>query len=148
MDFEQPAERRMLVDTIDRYLDDQYDLDERNRIAGNSVGIHVDAGFPQRSYAEPLGATFHGYLADNQVTANDTAPALVTFTRNTGALKQTPSELNWYKYLEDSHYELIVADDELAGLWYDNPSSDPVSSVPLHNTLRVNGLPLRGRNIR
>jgi hypothetical protein len=120
----------------------------RNRIARNSVGIHVDAGFPQRSYAQPLTATFHGYLADNQVTANDTAPALFTFTRNTTALKQTPSELNWYKYLENSVYELIVADDELAGFWYDNPSIDPVSSVTLRNTLRVNSVPLHGRNIR
>lgn len=38
MDFEQPEERRMLVATIDRYLDDRYDLDERSRIARSPEG--------------------------------------------------------------------------------------------------------------
>jgi alkylation response protein AidB-like acyl-CoA dehydrogenase len=38
MDFDEPAERRMLVDTIDRYLDDRYGLDERNRIAFSPEG--------------------------------------------------------------------------------------------------------------
>jgi hypothetical protein len=120
---------------------------KRNRIAGNSVGIHVDAGFPWRSFAEPLTATFRGEFADNEVTANDTAPALLTFTRNTTGLKQTPSELNWNKYLTDSLYELTVADDELEGFLYDNPTNDPVSGVALGNTLLVNGVELVGRNI-
>jgi len=120
---------------------------EGNRIAGNSVGIHVDAGFPRRSSAQSLTATFQGYFAANQVTASDTAPALVTFTRSTTALKQNPSELNSYKYLEDALFEFIVADDELAGFWYDNPSSDPGSGVVLDNTLLVNGVPFSGRNI-
>jgi hypothetical protein len=120
---------------------------EGNRIAGNTIGIVVDAGFSGRAQAQPLTATFHGTFADNEVTANDLAPALVTFTRTTAAIKQTPSELNSYKYLEDSLYEFIVADDELAGFWYDNPSSDPGSGVVLDNTLLVNGVPLNGRNI-
>jgi len=120
---------------------------ERNRIVGNSVGIHMDAMFPYRWYPQPLTVAFHGYFADNQVTANDVAPALITFTRNRAALKQTPSELNNYKYLEDSLFELIVVDDELAGFWYDNPAFDPVSGVALDNTLLVNGVPFNGRNI-
>jgi hypothetical protein len=119
---------------------------EDNRIAGNSIGIVVDAGFTWRGEAQPLTATFHGTFAGNEVTANDSAPALVTFTRTAAALKQNPSQLNPYKYLEDSIYELIVADDELAGFWYDNPSSDPVSGAALDNTLLVNGVPLSGRN--
>jgi len=120
---------------------------EDNRIAGNSVGILVDSGFPGRSYAQPLTATFHGSLAGNQVTASDIAPALFTFTRAGTALKPKASELNAYKYLEDSVYELTVADDELASFLYDNPSSDPVSGIALHNVLHVNGVPLSGRNI-
>jgi alkylation response protein AidB-like acyl-CoA dehydrogenase len=38
MDFEQPAERRMLVETIDRYLADRYPFAERDRIAGSDLG--------------------------------------------------------------------------------------------------------------
>jgi alkylation response protein AidB-like acyl-CoA dehydrogenase len=38
VDFEPSPERRMLVDTIDRYLSDRYDLAERNRIAHAAPG--------------------------------------------------------------------------------------------------------------
>jgi alkylation response protein AidB-like acyl-CoA dehydrogenase len=38
MDFEPSPERRMLVDTIDRYLTDRYDIAERNRIAQSPAG--------------------------------------------------------------------------------------------------------------
>ena len=63
----------------------------------------------------------HGYFAGNQVTASTLVPALITFTDNWTARKQTPATLSVNKYLEDSLYEFIVADDELAGFWYDNP---------------------------
>ena len=119
---------------------------EGNRIAGNTIGIVVDAGFSWRANAQPLTATFHGTFANNEVTANDLAPALVTFNRTAAALKLNPSALKSYKYLEDSLYELIVDDDELAGFWYDNPASDPVSDVVLDNILLVNGVSLDGRN--
>jgi hypothetical protein len=119
---------------------------ESNRIAGNSIGFYVDAGFPARSYPQSLTASFHGYFAGNQVTASAIVPALITFTDNWTARKQTPSQLSVNKYLEDSLFEFIV-DDELAGFWYDNPSSDPGSGVALDNTLLVNGVPFSGRNI-
>jgi len=38
MEFEQPPERRMLVDTLARYLGDRYDLTERSRIAYSPDG--------------------------------------------------------------------------------------------------------------
>jgi alkylation response protein AidB-like acyl-CoA dehydrogenase len=38
VDFERTPERRMLVDTIDRYLADRYDIAERNRIAFSPQG--------------------------------------------------------------------------------------------------------------
>jgi alkylation response protein AidB-like acyl-CoA dehydrogenase len=38
VDFEPTPERRMLVDTIDRYFADRYDIAERNRIAGSPEG--------------------------------------------------------------------------------------------------------------
>lgn len=38
MDFEHPAERRMLVDTIDRYLAERYPFAERLAVAGSDLG--------------------------------------------------------------------------------------------------------------
>lgn len=116
-----------------------------NRIANNSVGIHVDAGFPRRAYPQVLTGTFQGAFQNNQVVGNALAPALITFTRNEAALDQ--SLLTEWKYLQQSTFQLTVSDGELNGFLFDNPVTDPFSGTVLNNNLEVNNLSLTGRNI-
>lgn len=116
-----------------------------NRIANNSVGIHVDAGFPRRAYPQVLTGTFQGAFQNNQVVGNALTPALITFTRNEAALNQ--SLLTEWKYLQQSTFQLTVSDGELDGFLFDNPVTDPFSGTVLNNNLEVNNLSLTGRNI-
>lgn len=116
-----------------------------NRIAHNSAGITIDAGFPFRANPGVLTATFRATFANNQVVNNVLTPALITFTRYDAALDQ--SLLNQWKYLQQSTYELTVSDSELNQFFFDNPAIDPLSGVNLNNTLTVNGVLLNGRNI-
>ncbi len=114
-----------------------------NTIKNNSFGVVIDAGFPRRLRPDgtptvPLQGTFRGNFENNDVSDNIQTPALITFTRNTAAL--VPSELNRFKYLHDSTFELTYTGGQLDGYWFDHPFVDPFDGTVLNNTLTVNGV--------
>jgi hypothetical protein len=114
----------------------------RNRIHGNRIGVVIDAGFPYRvvdSNVDPR--LFRGSLdvnfRDNDVAANLSAPALITFTRNSAAL--SPTQLSSWKYLQDSSFLISDPQNSLADYWLDHPAFDPIDGRTLRNVLTVNG---------
>jgi hypothetical protein len=129
-----------------------------NRIAGNRIGIYVDAGFPYRQVGSTCDPrVFSGSIdlmfRGNTVTDSLLAPALVTFTRNTAAL--APGTLSQWQYLHGAAFTITDPDGTLAGAWIDHPERDPflgpcfgdATNELLNNTLTYNGAVLaNGRN--
>jgi hypothetical protein len=125
-------------------------LVEGNRIAGNALGVTLDAGFPSRllngacdprTFSGDVDATFTG----NTVTGSVLTQALVTFTRNQAALHQ--ALLSQWQYLHGATFTIDDRDGTLANAWIDHPESDPfLGPCPgdathelLGNTLIYNG---------
>ena len=129
-----------------------------NRIAGNELGMSMDAGFPYRqagATCDPRGftGTIDLELKDNVLTGSLLAPALVTFTRNDAALD--PGALSRWQYLHDATFAISDPQGTLADAWIDHPETDPflgpcpgdATNEALGNTLRYNGADLpNGRN--
>jgi hypothetical protein len=129
-----------------------------NRIAGNLIGINVDAGFPYRQVGTTCDPrVFSGSidleLRGNTVTNSVLAPALMTFTRNTAAL--APGTLSQWQYLHGAAFTITDPDGTLADAWIDHPERDPflgpcfgdATNELLNNTLTYNGAVLaNGRN--
>lgn len=104
-------------------------LVQDNRISGDLIGISIDAGFPYRSVGNVCDPrVFSGSVevrfAGNTVVGSLLAPALVTFTRNTAALK--PETLPLWQYLHAATFVIDDADGALENAWIDHPESDPV----------------------
>lgn len=133
-------------------------LVQDNRIAGNRIGIMVDAGFPYRrvgTVCDPRvysGAVDLDFV-DNTVTGSLLTPALVTFTRSVAA--QNPALLPQFQYLHGATFVISDHDGALADAWIDHPALDPfLGPCPgdavqesLGNVLTYNGAPvLNGRN--
>jgi hypothetical protein len=121
-----------------------------NRIAGNRIGIFVDAGFPYRQVGTTCDPrVFSGSidlrLTGNTVTDSVLAPALVTFTRNTAAL--APGTLSQWQYLHGAAFTVTDPEGTLADAWIDHPERDPflgpcfgdATNELLNNTLTYNG---------
>jgi hypothetical protein len=133
-----------------------------NRIVGNEMGFSIDAGFPYRKVQTPRGPVcdarvYSGSidlsLSGNTVAGSRLTPALITFTRSTGALD--PSTLPLWQYLHGATYTIADPENILAGALIDHPDTDPfVGPCPadathenLSNLLRYNGQVLpHGRN--
>ena len=129
-----------------------------NRLAGNEIGLSVDAGFPcrrvgttcdARTYSGTIGLRLRG----NTLTDSLLAPALVTFTRNAAALN--PVTLAQWQYLHGATFTISDRQGTLAGAWIDHPERDPflgpcagdAMNEPLGNLLRYNGNDVpNGRN--
>jgi hypothetical protein len=129
-----------------------------NRLAGNEIGLSVDAGFPYRRvgttcdprvYSGQIDLTLEG----NTLTGSLLAPALVTFTRNAAALN--PATLPQWQYLHGATFTIIDRQGSLADSWIDHPERDPflgpcvgdAVNEPLGNILHYNGVDLpNGRN--
>ena len=120
-----------------------------NRIAGNELGMSMDAGFPYRQ----VGATcdprdFTGtidlQLKDNVLTGSLLAPALVTFTRNDAALDL--GALRRWQYLHDATFAIS---DPQAGRRVDRPPSGTPFLGPCQgdatNEALGNALPVQRR---
>jgi hypothetical protein len=113
-----------------------------NRVRSNTIGVVIDAGFPHRAVGSNVDPRlFRGSLdvtlQDNDVAANLSAPALVTFTRNSAAL--SPAQLTSWKYLQDSNFRISDPQNSLAGFWLDHPVVDPIDGRNLENLLIING---------
>jgi hypothetical protein len=133
-----------------------------NRIIGNEMGFSIDAGFPYRKVQTPNGPVcdarvYSGSidltLSGNTVADSHLTPALVTFTRNEGALDQ--SKLPLWQYLHGATYTISDPDNTFADARIDHPETDPfIGPCPgdathetLGNVLRYNGQVLpNGRN--
>ena len=122
-----------------------------NRIRSNKIGVVIDAGFPHRAVDSSVDPRlFRGSLdvtlRDNDVAANLSAPALMTFTRNSAAL--SPAQLSSWKYLQDSSFRISDPQDSLADYWLDHPEVDPIDGRTLQNVLTINGIRIEnGRTI-
>lgn len=128
-----------------------------NRIAGNEVGVVVDAGFPYRQArltpTLPLScdprrfdASFALVLRDNEVVGNRAAPALISFTRLTTSVNR--AQLPSWQYLHGARTVIDDRGGDLAGYWLDHLEVDPfvgglcaddATSEPLDNKLFYNG---------
>ena len=130
-----------------------------NRIAGNRIGVQIDAGFPVRSASGVCESRVYSASVDldllgNFLTGSLQAPALVTFTRNNAALNPS-MQLSLWQYLHGATYTISDKDGTLASALIDHPASDPflgpcpgdATSEPLGNIFVYNGgvLP-NGRN--
>jgi hypothetical protein len=109
-----------------------------NTITNNSFGVVIDAGFPWRDDPRVWAANFNIVFSRNTVSVSKKAQALITFTRFTTSLDS--KELNVFKYLTNSLFSISDFDNSLSGYWFDNPLTDPISGLPLQNTLVVNGV--------
>jgi hypothetical protein len=123
-----------------------------NRIANNSAGVLIDAGFAFRTRNSTFDpgsytGTFELTFANNQIDQNTRTPALISFTRFTAS--NTPTQLNpvgnaqSFKYVENSLYDISYFNGELDGYWFDNPETDPIGGRVLNNVLRINGNEIR-----
>jgi hypothetical protein len=92
-------------------------------------------------------------LAGNTVARSHLTSALITFTRNSGALD--PSTLPLWQYLHSATFTIDDPDNVLAAALIDHPDTDllvgpcPADATPenLSNLLRYNGQVLpHGRN--
>lgn len=131
-------------------------LVQGNRIAGNRIGITLDAGFPYRLFRGACDTRVYSGQIDltllgNTVTGSLRTPSLVTFTRQQAAL--TPSMAPQWQYLHDATFAITDPDETLADAWIDHPASDPVlgpcpadaTLEPLQNALIYNGARLLNR---
>jgi hypothetical protein len=121
-----------------------------NRIVGNEIGVTVDAGFPYRrsgTICDPrvYSGAIELDLRGNTLSGSRSAPAVLTFTRNTTALNQT--QLAQWQYVHSTLYDITDVDGTLADAVIDHPERDPyVGSCPndgshelLDNMLLYNG---------
>lgn len=129
-----------------------------NRLAGNEIGLSVDAGFPYRRVGSTCDLRVYSgridlVLRGNTLTGSLLAPALVTFTRNEAALN--PATLRQWQYLHGATFTIIDRQGTLADAWVDHPERDPflgpcagdAFNEPLGNILRYNGVDIpNGRN--
>ena len=108
-------------------------------------GISVDAAFTLRTSKRPDSLSFSGTFQGNQLLGNGRAGFLFTFTSIWVEEKDIPLDkdngsLVFFKYLQNSIYDVTVLDNEAAGFDYDNPVADPLDGTVLNNTLIVNDL--------
>jgi hypothetical protein len=130
-------------------------LIQDNQIAGNYIGVGIDAGFPFRQIGSGAAKVcdtrvysgrFDLTLQGNQIGNNLRAPGLISFTRFSATL--TPAQLPQWQYLHQADFTIVDPQEELAGSIVDNPAMDPfVNSYcdadtmheALGNSLRYNG---------
>ena len=133
-------------------------LAQGNRVAGNRMGISIDAGFPYRRVGAVCDTRVYWgaidlRLSGNTVTGSLLTPALITFTRHAAALN--PTMLSEWQYLHGASFVISDNDGTLADALIDHPESDPLlgqcpgdaAHEPLRNTLLYNGAVMpNGRN--
>jgi hypothetical protein len=104
-----------------------------NTIAGNQVGIMIDAGFPRRIYP-PFSGELDIVLSGNSISDSNTLKASVSFNRTFAA-----NIANW-KYLQDTTYTISDPDLTLQGAPVEHPATDPLDGRVLNNRLYYNGV--------
>ena len=103
-----------------------------NTIAGNQVGIMIEAGFPRRIYP-PFSGELDIVLSGNSVSGSLTRKASVSFGRTFAA------NINNWKYLQDATYTISDPDLTLKGAPLEHPATDPRDGRVLNNRLYYNG---------
>jgi hypothetical protein len=101
-------------------------------MAGNQVGIMIDAGFPRRIYP-PFSGELEIVLSGNSISDSNTLKASVSFNRTFAA-----NIINW-KYLQDATYTISDPDLTLPGASVEHPAADPLDGRVLNNRLYYNG---------
>jgi hypothetical protein len=101
-------------------------------MAGNQVGIMIDAGFPRRIYP-PFSGELEIVLSGNAISGSLTRKASVSFNRTFAA-----NIANW-KYLQDATYTISDPDLTLQGAPVEHPATDPLDGRVLNNRLYYNG---------
>jgi hypothetical protein len=111
-------------------------------------GLLVEGAFAIRSNPREFTGTFNGSFENNNCTGPGRTGVFVGFMLN-GQVTRNASNINTYKYLQDSQFILWLDDATLStGLDYDNPVLDPFDKqTPLNNQLLVNGEALSGKRV-
>ena len=104
-----------------------------NTIAGNQVGITIEAGFPRRIYP-PFSGELDIVLSGNSISGSLTRAASVSFSRTFAA------NINNWKYLQDATYTISDPDLTLQGTPLEHPATDPLDGRVLNNRLHYNGV--------
>lgn len=110
-----------------------------NRLNRNADhGIDVDAAFASRNYTRQLTGMFEGTFEHNALIDNGRNAGLFTFTHKGASLGYQPRNL--WKYMQESTWQVVDLDGELAGFDYDHPLNDPFDdSSVVGNMLIYNG---------
>ncbi len=99
-----------------------------NTIAGNTINIIIDAGFPfrvanmtcdDRVFTGTFALEFHG----NLVSGATGRPALISTTRGAAALAPATQLASW-QYLHGAVFDILDPDDALAGASIEHPATD------------------------
>jgi hypothetical protein len=111
-------------------------------------GFLVEGAFATRTNPREFTGTFNGTFENNDCTGTGRAGVFAGFMLN-GQVTRNASNINTYKYLQDSQFTLRIDDATLSfGLDYDNPILDPADKqTPLKNQLIVNGETLSDKRV-
>src|SRR5262249_49212318 len=88
---------------------------------------------PRNAGSKAMIGAIVGTFSGNQMIGNGRNSTIFTFTF--GNIPPSDSSV----YVEDSLFEAMDLDGELAGFDYANPLNDPSDGTPLNNSLIVNG---------
>jgi hypothetical protein len=98
-----------------------------------NYGLDVEGGDTVNAGSKAFNGVITGTFSGNQMLGNGRNGTIFTFTF--GNVPPTGSSL----YVQNSLFQALDLDDELAGFDYANPLNDPIDGTPLNNSLIVNG---------
>jgi hypothetical protein len=105
-----------------------------NTMNGNgNYGLDVEGGDTMNAGSKTFSGAIIGTFSGNQMLGNGRNGAIFTFTF--GNIPPSDSSI----YLQNSVFQALDLDGELAGFDYANPLNSPIDGTPLNNSLIVNG---------
>ena len=108
-----------------------------NRFSGNAYGVSLDAGFPSRIVGNSYSTHVQAGFKDDVFTGNTIANGFLGFVRLQVALGRAPATA--WQPLDHSSMAIGASDGLLQTLNFSHPAVDPVTGLPLNNSLVVNG---------
>lgn len=122
----------------------------RSNLCRNNTeyGFLVEGAYAPRTNPREFTGTFTGSFENNDCSGTGRAGIFAGSFTN-GQVTRNPANINTYKYLQNSQFNLRLDDASLsAGLDYDNPVLDPFDQqTPLNNQLTINGDTLTGTRV-
>ena len=101
--------------------------------SNGNYGLDIEGGDTANAGSRTFSGAIVGTFFGNQMVGNGRNGTIFTFTFG----NTPPSDSSIY--VEDSVFQALDLDGELAGFDYANPLLDPTDGTPLNNSLIVNG---------